>query len=73
MRSLGLPELVVILVIILLLFGANKIPQLMRGMGQGLKEFKKGMKDDDDEKKGGAAPEAVKGTMEKGGGNGKPA
>lgn len=46
---LGLPELVVILVIVLLLFGSTKIPQIMRGMGQGIGEFKKGIKEGDKE------------------------
>ena len=38
---------VVILLAILLLFGGKKIPELMRGTGKGIKEFKKGLKDDD--------------------------
>jgi sec-independent protein translocase protein TatA len=46
---LGLPELIIILVIVLLLFGSTKIPQIMRGMGQGIGEFKKGMKEGDKE------------------------
>ena len=41
--GLGGPELLVILVIVLLLFGAKKIPELMRGAGQGVKAFKEGM------------------------------
>ncbi len=41
----SMSELIVILVIVLLLFGSTKIPQLMRGMGQGIGEFKKGMKE----------------------------
>jgi sec-independent protein translocase protein TatA len=40
-------ELIIILMIILILFGSSKIPQMMKGLGQGLKEFKKGMKEDD--------------------------
>jgi len=43
---LGLPELVVILVIVILIFGANKLPQLGRGIGSAIKNFKEGMKDD---------------------------
>ena len=39
--SLGLPEIIVILLIVLLLFGAKRIPEVMRSLGQGLKEFKK--------------------------------
>ena len=42
----GLPELVVILVIVILIFGANKLPQLGRGIGSAIKNFKEGMKDD---------------------------
>lgn len=43
--------LVIILVVVLLLFGGQKIPEMMRGLGQGAKEFKKGLSDnsDDDE------------------------
>ncbi len=43
--NLGAPEIVIILVVILLLFGASKIPELMRSMGSGIGEFKKGLKD----------------------------
>ena len=42
-------QIVIILAIILLLFGGRKIPELMRGLGKGIGEFKKGMKDDSDE------------------------
>ena len=48
--SLGGPELIVILVVVVLLFGGKKIPELMRGMGKGIKEFKEGQKGDDDKK-----------------------
>lgn len=41
----GLPELLVILFIILLLFGAKRLPETMRGLGKGVKEFKKGMRE----------------------------
>lgn len=40
MFNLGTSELVLIAIVILILFGANKIPQFMRGMGQGIREFK---------------------------------
>jgi sec-independent protein translocase protein TatA len=46
----SMAEMIIILVIVLLLFGSTKIPQLMRGMGQGIGEFKKGMKEGDQEK-----------------------
>lgn len=41
MGSLGFPEIIGILLIVLLLFGAKKIPEVMRSLGQGLREFKK--------------------------------
>jgi len=53
MFGLGPTEVIIILVIVLLLFGGSKIPELMRGLGQGIREFKRGasdLDDDDDEK-----------------------
>ncbi len=44
LASLGTPEILVILVVVLLLFGGKKIPELMKGLGQGIKEFKDGHK-----------------------------
>ena len=41
--------LIVVAVLVLLLFGGSKIPEMMRGLGTGMKEFKKGMNDQDDE------------------------
>jgi len=43
--NLGLPELLVILVIVVLVFGAGKLPQLGKGLGEGIKNFKDAMKD----------------------------
>ena len=43
-------QIVLIVVIILLLFGGKKIPDLMRGLGEGIKEFKKATNDKDEEK-----------------------
>jgi sec-independent protein translocase protein TatA len=40
MGRIGLPELIVVLVIVLVLFGASRIPEIMRALGRGLKEFK---------------------------------
>ncbi|RZA02016.1 MAG: twin-arginine translocase TatA/TatE family subunit [Sphingobacteriaceae bacterium] len=40
--GLGAPEIIIIAIIILLLFGGKKIPELMRGLGKGVKEFKDG-------------------------------
>ncbi|WP_457615984.1 twin-arginine translocase TatA/TatE family subunit [Lutibacter sp.] len=47
----GAPQVIIIVVVILLLFGGKKIPELMRGLGSGIKEFKKATKDDDDDSK----------------------
>jgi sec-independent protein translocase protein TatA len=47
----GPGQLAIIIIIALLLFGGRKIPELMKGIGQGIKEFKKAMKDDDDDDK----------------------
>ncbi|MDQ1149098.1 MULTISPECIES: twin-arginine translocase TatA/TatE family subunit [Sphingobacterium] len=44
--GIGGQELIVIVVILLLLFGGKKIPELMRGLGKGVKEFKDGQKED---------------------------
>jgi len=49
MGFIGVQELVVILLIILVLFGAKKIPELAKGLGNGLKEFRKASKDLDKE------------------------
>lgn len=43
--SLGMPEIILIALAILLIFGGKKIPELMRGLGKGVSEFKKGVKD----------------------------
>ena len=51
MPQLGTTELIIIFLAILLLFGANKIPQLARGLGQGIREFKKAARDLTEEEK----------------------
>ncbi|TES90123.1 MAG: twin-arginine translocase TatA/TatE family subunit [Candidatus Cloacimonadota bacterium] len=43
--GIGWQEITLILLVVLLLFGAKKIPEVMRSFGKGIKEFKKGMKD----------------------------
>jgi sec-independent protein translocase protein TatA len=43
-------QLIIILVIVLLLFGGRKIPELMKGLGGGIKEFKKATKEDEENK-----------------------
>lgn len=45
--GLGMPEIILIAAILLLLFGGRKIPELMRGLGKGVKEFKDASKGDD--------------------------
>ena len=45
MMGLSPGEMIMILAVILLLFGASKIPQLMRGLGSGITEFKKGIRE----------------------------
>jgi sec-independent protein translocase protein TatA len=52
MGKIGFTEILLILLVIVLLFGGRKIPELMKGIGQGMKEFKKASKfDPEDEKK----------------------
>lgn len=51
MGKIGPLEIVLILLIVVLLFGGRKIPELMKGIGQGMKEFKKASKLDPDEDK----------------------
>lgn len=47
MGKLGLPELVIILLIVIVIFGGSRLPQLGRGIGSAIKNFKDGIKDDD--------------------------
>ncbi len=43
---LGTPEIIIILLVVVLLFGGRKIPELMKGLGKGIKEFKEGIGED---------------------------
>jgi sec-independent protein translocase protein TatA len=57
--TLGLPELLVILVIVIFIFGTNRIPDLGKGLGEGIRNFKKAIKGEDepdDEKKTSGKP-----------------
>ena len=47
MGPIGLPELLIILVIIVLIFGANRIPEIGRGIGKGIRNFKDATKEDE--------------------------
>ncbi len=47
----SMPELLIVLAIVVLLFGAKKIPDLAKGMGKGIKDFKKAIKDDEEDVK----------------------
>lgn len=47
--SIGTPEIIIIAFVVLLLFGGKKIPDLMKGLGKGVRSFKDGMKGFEDE------------------------
>ena len=49
--AFGMPELLMVLAILLLLFGGSKLPSLAKGLGQSVKEFKKATKDEEEETK----------------------
>jgi sec-independent protein translocase protein TatA len=60
MGRIGTTEIILIVVVILILFGAKRIPQLMRSLGSGVREFKKGAKGEVEE----TEPEAAKAAEE---------
>ncbi len=49
MGNFGATEIILIVLVLILLFGGKKIPELMKGLGQGVKQFKKGLKGEEDE------------------------
>jgi sec-independent protein translocase protein TatA len=51
MFKLGVPELVIILIIVFFLFGAKRLPEMGKGIGEGIKNFKKSIKGDDNNEK----------------------
>ncbi len=60
--SLGLPELLIILAIVILIFGVNKLPRLGKGLGEGIKNFKDSVKsgnNDEDETGSNSSTESV--------------
>ena len=56
MGNFGVTEIILILLVVVLLFGGRKIPGLMKGIGQGMKEFKKASRLEDDDNKMKAEP-----------------
>lgn len=57
---IGPQEIIIILIIVLLLFGGRKIPELMKGLGKGMKEFKNATKEEDEDTKK-SDPEKIEG------------
>ena len=51
MFNLGFPEMLLIFVIIVLIFGTSRLPELGKGLGEGIRNFKKSMKDEGEEDK----------------------
>ena len=49
--GIGMPELIIILAIVLIIFGAGKLPEIGKGLGRGIRNFKKSVSDDDEHKK----------------------
>ena len=47
--NIGMPEIILLALVVLLAFGGKKIPELMKGMGKGIKSFKEGMREVDEE------------------------
>ena len=62
MPDIGAPELIIILAVVLLLFGAKKVPELARSLGQAQREFKKGSKEGFANDDTAAAPAKVEAT-----------
>lgn len=62
MFGIGMPELVIILVIIMIIFGANKLPQMGAGLAKGIRNFKKGI---DGKEEIDASPKKIEETQER--------
>ena len=50
MFGLGFPEIILVLVIVILIFGTSRIPELGKGLGEGIRNFKKSVRGDDEKK-----------------------
>ena len=60
METIGFPELLVILGVAVLLFGGKKIPEVAKGLGEGIRNFKNALKGDPEKPEAAAVPEVVK-------------
>jgi sec-independent protein translocase protein TatA len=60
MPSLGVPELLIVLAVVMLLFGSTRLPKLARSLGEAAKEFRSGQKDGADDTSGDKADKANK-------------
>ena len=58
--SLGMPELLIILLVVLLLFGGRKIPDLARGLGEGVRNFRTAIRGNDDKNRPGGGSTELK-------------
>jgi sec-independent protein translocase protein TatA len=53
-ETIGAPELIIVLVVVLLVFGSKKVPELTRSLGESMKEFRKGTRDGGEDDREGA-------------------
>jgi sec-independent protein translocase protein TatA len=61
--KLGMGELIIILLIVVVLFGASRLPQLGKGLGEGIRSFKKSFAGEDEEKPSSGAPSTTASTQ----------
>lgn len=60
LQNIGIWEILILALVVLLIFGGKKIPELMRGLGKGVKEFKDGIKGVEDEINSADKPDTTK-------------